>query len=209
MEKDLLQKEIPSNKWLWKDDKPEVIRNKSIDVEIPLVEEDEITIKKLIDFVRYSQDPILNNKENKDHLRPAVGLAAPQIGVNKNMFFARFEWKKKRKNEETGEVEKYIEAEEYAMINAKIIASSPQLSYLEGGEGCLSVDKNYEGLVPRNYKIQVEGYEWLSKKSINITLRGYRAIVFQHELDHNNGNLYYDRINKEEPFYAEDDWYVV
>ncbi|WP_342746543.1 peptide deformylase [Spiroplasma corruscae] len=209
MEKDLLQAEIPTNKWLWKDTQPEVIRNISVDVNLPLSSEDELIMKKLIDFVRFSQDPIINDKESIDHLRPAVGLAAPQIGANKNMFFARFEWKKTITNPETNEKEKVIQAEEYAMVNAKITARSTKIACLDGGEGCLSVDKNYKGLVPRSYKIQVEGYNWLTKENINITLRGYKAIVFQHELDHNNGKLYYDHINKTNNYYSEDDWYFV
>ncbi|WP_407696203.1 peptide deformylase [Spiroplasma litorale] len=207
MEKDLLQKEIPTNKWLWKDNQPEVIRNTSLDVKLPLSSEDENTMHRLIDFVRYSQDPILNNKQKEDHLRPAVGLAAPQIGVNKNMFFARFEWTKKKKSEEHQDSKD--NAEEYAIINGKIIAKSNQIACLDGGEGCLSVDKDYKGLVPRSYKIQVTGYDWLTKKEVNLTLRGYKAIVFQHELDHNNGKLFYDWINKKQPFYSEDDWFLI
>ncbi|QGS52243.1 peptide deformylase [Spiroplasma tabanidicola] len=198
LEKDLLQKEIPTNKWLWKDSQPEVIRNTSVDVELPLNEENELVMKKLIDFVRYSQDPELNVKGKEDYLRPAVGLAAPQIGSNTNMFFTRFEW-----DEETGDIE------EFAMINTKIIAKSEQITYLKGGEGCLSVDKDHQGLVPRSYKIKIRGYDWLTKKTIELTLRGYQAIVFQHEIEHNVGKLYYDRINKEDPYKLEEDWIQV
>ncbi|WP_339020594.1 peptide deformylase [Spiroplasma endosymbiont of Atherix ibis] len=193
LKKDLLQKEIPTNKWLWKDTQPEVIRNLSVDVEIPLNKENELIMKKLIDFVRYSQDLELNKKENEDYLRPAVGLAAPQIGNNVNMFFARFEW----------------DVEEFALVNAKITAKSDQICCLSDGEGCLSVDKNHKGLVPRNYKIQVQGYDWLKKEEVDLTLRGYHAIVFQHELEHNKGQLYYDRINKEDPNFQDENWIII
>ncbi|WP_342275253.1 peptide deformylase [Spiroplasma endosymbiont of Cantharis lateralis] len=198
IKKDLLQSQLPTNKWLWKDNQPEIIRNSSLDVELPLSKENDLVMRKLIDFVRYSQDPDLNKKENEDYLRPAVGLAAPQIGSNTNMFFARFEW----------DVEN-DDVEEYAIINGKITANSDQITYLSDGEGCLSVDKDHKGLVPRSYKIQVEGYDWFKQEYIELTLRGYHAIVFQHELEHNQGKLYYDRINKEDPHYNEESWIVI
>ncbi len=111
IKKDLLQSEIPSNKWLVKDDN-KIIRVKSVDVKNPenLTKEEEDCIKKLIDFTRYSQDPNLNIPNKAESIRPAVGLAAPQIGINKNMFFARFEW------DESGE-----KVDEYAIIKGKIV----------------------------------------------------------------------------------------
>lgn len=198
IKKDLLQAKIPTNKWLVKDSNVKIIRKTSTDVELPLSKENELILKKLIDFVRYSQDPDLNVSINSDYLRPAVGLAAPQIGSNVNMFFVRFEYKKEDND-----------AEEFAMINAKITAKSEQITCLPDGEGCLSVDKDYQGLVPRNYKIQVEGYEWISKENVKFTLRGYQAIVFQHEIEHNQGKLYYDKINQQDPYFKEDDWIII
>lgn len=198
IKKDLLQNQIPSNKWLWKDTQPEVIRNQSVDVTLPLSPENELVMKKLIDFVRYSQDPELNKKENDDFLRPAVGLAAPQIGSNTNMFFARFEW-----DEENDDIE------EFAMVNPKITAQSDQLTILNGGEGCLSVDKDHKGNVPRSYKIKVTGYEWLTQQEVELTLRGYQAVVFQHEIEHNHGKLYYDRINPKDPEFEDENWIVL
>ncbi|QBQ08026.1 peptide deformylase [Spiroplasma gladiatoris] len=195
LKKDLLQDQIPTNKWLCKDTQPEIIRAMSYDVELPLNKETELVMKKLIDFVRYSQDPNLNVKGSEDHLRPAVGLAAPQIGSNINMFFTRFEW-----DEENNDIE------EFAMVNPKIIAKSEQIGYLKGGEGCLSVDSDHPGNVPRSYKIKISGYDWLTNKNLELTLRGYQAIVFQHEIEHNQGKLYYDRINKEEPQKIEENW---
>ncbi|WP_084340172.1 peptide deformylase [Mesoplasma seiffertii] len=197
--KDLLQPEIPTNKWLVKDDNLKVIRSVSPDVADPknLTSEQKICMQRLIDFVRYSQDPILNNEENQDYLRPAVGLAAPQIGYNYNMFFVRFEF------------EKNGVGEEYAMINPKIIAKSEQITALEDGEGCLSVDVDHEGIVPRSFKIVVEAYDYFTNELVELTLRGYRAIVFQHEIDHNQGHLYYDLINPTDPQYAEEKWILI
>jgi peptide deformylase len=196
-ETDLLQKETPTNKWLCKDESHEkIIRGDSVDVELPLSPENELVMQKLIDFVRWSQDSSLNYRGNGDYLRPAVGLAAPQIGSNTNMFFARFEWK--------GEP-----AEEFAIINPKITAKSVQIACLDGGEGCLSVDVDRHGNVPRSFKIEVDAYDYLKKEQVHLVLRSYKAIVFQHEIDHNNGVLYYDHINKKDADHFEKDWLYI
>lgn len=198
--KDLLQKNIPTNAWLVKDTNLAVIRQVSTDVVDPenLSEAEELCMQKLIDFTRYSQDKELNDVEQEDHLRPAVGLAAPQIGMNKNMFFVRFEW-----DEENEQIE------EFAIINGKIISASEQIIALQDGEGCLSVDDDQPGIVPRAFKIVVEGYDYLTKEYVTLTLRNYAAIVFQHELDHNKAVLYYDHINKAEPMFTKEDWILI
>ncbi|WP_342252495.1 peptide deformylase [Spiroplasma endosymbiont of Amphibalanus improvisus] len=188
----MLQNKKPGPEWLFFDN-TEVIRNSSDDVNLPIVPNDEIIMKKLIDFVILSQDDVENADEK---IRPAVGLAAPQIGYNKNMYYIRF---KDQKNN----------IEEYAMINPKITGKSQQKAYILNGEGCLSVAQDYEGIVPRSYKIQVEGYDYLKKQNLSLTLRGYKAIVFQHEQDHLIGKLYYDYINKKEPMEIDSDWMQV
>jgi len=200
LETDLLQTKIPSNSWLVKDTNKKIIRTVSTDVTNveSLTNQEKLCMQQLIDFVRYSQDPDLNKKTNKDYLRPAVGLAAPQIGVNKNLFFARWEWKNEDK-----------EPEEMAAVNPKIISRSSQIVALEDGEGCLSVDEDHHGIVPRSYKIIVEYYDFLKEKNVKETLKGYKAIVFQHEYDHNQGHLYYDLINKKDPEFVGKDWILI
>ncbi|WP_084514118.1 peptide deformylase [[Acholeplasma] multilocale] len=194
---ELFQTEIPSNKWLTKDTDKEVIRAVSVDVADPenLTPEEELVMHKLIDFTRYSQDAELNKEDGHDYLRPAVGLAAPQIGANINMYYIRFD---------LGE-----EKEEYAMINAKITSKSKQITALDDGEGCLSVDVDHEGIVPRAYKVVVEGYDYITKEYVQLTMRHYRAIVFQHETEHNEGHLYYDRINTSDRWKTEKDWILI
>jgi len=200
LETDLRQKEIPTTKWLVFDTNKKVIRGQSPDVTDAknLSVDEEKIMNRLIDFVRYSQDGELNNPDNKDYLRPAVGLAAPQIGANVNMFFARWEW-----DVENGDVE------ETAAVNPKILSRSRQMVALQDGEGCLSVKHDHDGVVPRNFKIVVEYYDFLKKKQIKETLRGYKAIVFQHEVDHNHGILYYDHINQKDPHHIDKDWILL
>ena len=87
----------------------------------------------------------------------------------------------------------------YALYNPKIISNSVAKCYLAGGEGCLSVDKEIQGYVPRYSKIKVVGYNENDEK-ITLTLTDLPSICFQHEIDHLNGIMFYDHINKENPF---------
>ena len=80
------------------------------------------------------------------------------------------------------------------------ISESARLTYLENGEGCLSVDKPHKGYVYRHQKITVRAYNLLKDKEEDIVLTNFLAIVAQHEIDHLKGILYYDRINKFNPF---------
>ena len=192
----MLQSEVPNKSWLVFDDTTS-IREPSVDVKIPLSKNDELIMHKLIDFVRYSQDPT----ENKDHaIRPAVGLAAPQIGANVNMYYIRIDT--------TDDETKQQTIIEHALVNPKIIGYSSQLACLEEGEGCLSVAIDHEGYVPRSFRILVEGYDYLKQEKIKITVRGYEAIVFQHEQAHLEGKLYYDLINNN-PWLKKPEWILL
>ncbi|MBW3058264.1 peptide deformylase [Spiroplasma poulsonii] len=193
----MLQNEIPSKDWLVFDDTPS-IRQSSSDVSFPLSPENELVMQKLIDFVRYSQDPQKNDKQT---IRPAVGLASPQIGHNIKMYYIRIE----DTYDETGTKK----ITEHAMINPKISGKSSQLACIEEGEGCLSVDDDKEGFVPRSFRIIIEGYDYLKQQKVTITVRSYEAIVFQHEQEHLEGKLYYDLINKKNPWLKNSDWIIL
>ncbi len=75
--------------------------------------------------------------------------------------------------------------------------------YVEEGEGCLSVNRDVEGIVPRHARVTLEGYDMEGNK---IKLRGREelAVAFQHELDHLNGILFTDKIDKKNPYKYED-----
>ena len=88
---------------------------------------------------------------------------------------------------------------EYALVNPKIISHSATMIYLPQSEGCLSVDRDIKGYVPRYERVKIKALD--SKgENIEMRLKGFAAIVFQHELDHLNGMMFYDRINIENPF---------
>ncbi len=161
-----------------------LLRDTSLDVSIPLSKEDQNTLFDLLTYVRYSVDPELSEKYD---LRPAVGIAATQVGILKKLLAIVL-------------YDDNDDITEYALANAKIISHSQQKAYLKGGEACLSVDGLHEGYVPRAARITVEGYDLIQGKEIRIRAKGYEAIVIQHEIDHFFGTLYYDHINKENPF---------
>ena len=164
----------------------ELLRKKSVDVPLPMSDENKKIMEEMIDYIFNSIDPEISKKHN---LRPAVGLAAPQIGVNLKMLVIYC-------YDEDGN-EHY-----YPMVNPKVLSYSEELTYLDCGEGCLSVDRETHGYVHRHKRISVETYLYDEGELIKVKLRlkGYVSIVFQHEFDHLNGILFVDKINKDEPF---------
>lgn len=174
-----------------KDNDP-ILRTKSEDVALPLSLEDRQLLNDMITYVRDSTDPELAELYN---LRPAVGIAAIQVGVPKKMLAVVI-----HEEEETIE---------HLLVNPRIVSNSAQYAYLKMGEGCLSVVDEHQGYVPRAARITVEGFDALKNKMVRIRARGYEAIVLQHELDHFKGTLFYDRINKEEPFKEIEDALII
>ena len=172
-----------------REDNP-IIRKKCENVEIvngKLTPEDEQHMKDMIEYIVNSQDDELCDKYG---LRPGVGLAAPQIGLSKKMLVIL-------SYDEAGDVHFY------PMVNPKLISYSEEKTYLDCGEGCLSVDREVHGFVHRAKRVTVETYLYDKGKlkQVKLRLQGYIAIVFQHEYDHLNGKLFVDHINKENPFY--------
>ncbi len=163
-----------------------ILRGKNLDVELPLQESDEKAIKSMIEYLINSQNDELAEKY---HLRPGVGLAAPQIGLNKKMLVILA-------NDEDGNMHFY------PMINPKLLSYSEEKTYLESGEGCLSVDRKVDGYIHRAKRITVDTYLYDNGKLLHVKLRlkNYIAVVFQHEYDHLNGVLFVDRINTNHPF---------
>lgn len=165
-----------------------LLRAKSEPVKIPMSLEDMKTMDEMTDYIFNSIDDEIAKKYD---LRPAVGLAAPQIGINKKMLVIyAFD---EKGNEHF-----------YPMVNPRLVSYSDELTYLDCGEGCLSVTRETKGYVHRSKRVTVETYLYLEGKLVKTTLRlkGYIAVVFQHEYDHLQGMLFVDRINKENPFFV-------
>ncbi|PWU69610.1 peptide deformylase [Gracilibacillus dipsosauri] len=161
----------------------EILHRPTQEVLVPPSDEDKVTLICMMNFLKNSQDPVLSKKYK---LRAGVGLSANQIGLNKRMFVAYL-------RDEKGTEHEYI------LINPKIISHSVSMIYLPPSEGCLSVDRDIKGLIPRYERIKVKGFN-LEGEEIVLKLKGYSSIVIQHEIDHLDGIMFYDRIDTENPF---------
>lgn len=163
---------------------PEETKNlhlKSKLVKTPLSISDKRLGKEMHEFIVNSQTPEIRDKYN---LREAVGLASPQIGIYKQMFAVYFR-----------DVDNTLYS--FVAFNPEIVEKSEELIYLNGGEGCLSVERETKGLTPRHKWLVAKFYKWdLENKPVLVTERfeGYPAIVFQHEYNHLQGKLYCDDL---------------
>ena len=169
-------------------DENPLIREKSKAVDMPLSAEDKAILNDLYTYVFNST---IEETAKSENLQPAVGISAIQIGIPKKLMAVVL------KDEEGKEVVRY------ALANPKIISHSIEDAYLASGEGCLSVPDEHQGYVYRHARIKIKAYDLFSDKEIIIKAKDYLAIILQHEMDHFNGILYYDRINKDNPFYAD------
>jgi len=165
-----------------------ILRKRAEEVLLPLSTLDLETLRMMMEYIENSQDP---EKVAQYELRPAVGIAAPQIGIAKKMFCVMAE------DERTGQLH------QYAVVNPKIIAYSEEQTYIPGGEGCLSVDEMKNGLVPRSKRIKAKGHlvdlANGETKEVLFKLQGYVGIVFQHEYDHLMGVLFVDKVHESLP----------
>jgi peptide deformylase len=159
------------------------LRKVASEVQLPPSDEDKQILKDLIEYVVNSQNEEIAAKYG---LRGGVGLAAPQINVSKRMIAIHVHDDKEK-------------LYSYALFNPKIVSHSVEKAYLVSGEGCLSVDQSIPGYVPRHARITVKGYD-VEGKEVKLRLKGMPAIVFQHEIDHLNGIMFYDYIDKNDPY---------
>ena len=169
------------------DEKEKILHTKSEEVTFPLTEEDKKAIKDIIEMLTNSQIPELSEKY---HLRPGMGLAAIQLGIPKRYFVVVHEY-------EPGKFDNYV------LINPKLVSTSEEMIYVGEGEGCLSVNRPVEGIVPRHARVTLEAFDEDGNK-IRVRGREELAIAFQHELDHLNGILFTDKIDKNNPFKGKD-----
>mmetsp|Transcript_22675 Transcript_22675/g.34270 ORF Transcript_22675/g.34270 Transcript_22675/m.34270 type:complete len:236 (+) Transcript_22675:220-927(+) len=108
-----------------------------------------------------------------------VGLAAPQVGINKRLMVYN----------ESGDKKKWLN--EIVMVNPKIVEFS-EAKDVEL-EACLSFP-NMNGKVERSKWIKVEAQN-LKGKKIKKKFKGWEARIFQHEYDHLDGVVYIDRLD--------------
>lgn len=106
-----------------------------------------------------------------------VGIAAPQIGINKRVVAVQ------RFDKEGAPFEVYP--------NIYILDYSEDKK--KGPEGCLSVpNERYEVL--RSTSVTIRYFDINEGKVVTESVEGFTAVIFQHEVDHLEGIIYTDRV---------------
>jgi peptide deformylase len=131
-----------------------------------LVPADEITTKEFQDYL----DKLIKTM----HVEDGIGIASPQIGINKRVFIA------------------HIKHQDIAFINPEIIKSSE--ATIETEEGCLSVPGVY-GIVKRPKRVTITALDRHGRK-MEFDLKNTEAVIVQHELDHLDGVLFVDKMTE-------------
>lgn len=173
------------------DEKNKKLRQISKEVTFPLTDEDKKNIQLMEEYLVNSQ---IEELAEKYDLRPGMGMSAVQIGVLKRYIVIVHEVYDEND-------QPYFD--KYIVINPKIVSNSTEMIYVEDGEGCLSINRETIGIVPRYARVTVEGYDMDGNK-IKIRAREELAIAFQHEIDHLNGILFIDHIDPKNPFKGQD-----
>lgn len=142
-----------------------ILRSRSIDFPAAALESAEF--RRLVDLMyRTVTDPS----------QDGVGIAAPQVGINRRLVWVQrfdkpgepFEW--------------------YANIRIDSLLGP----VVRGPEGCLSVPP-MRGIVPRSSSVVISYAS--GRERVTERVEGYTAIIFQHECDHLDGILYTDRAD--------------
>lgn len=123
---------------------------------------------------------IINDMFETMYNADGIGLAANQVGLDISLFVMD----SAAKSDDDSNYSPIV------LINPEIISSSEEKSFYQ--EGCLSIPKVYED-VERPKEIEVKYYDQDMKEVITM-LNALPARIFQHELDHLNGLLFFDRI---------------
>jgi peptide deformylase len=144
-----------------------------------LTREKPILRRKAVKVSRYDQslERLVQDMWETMHDAPGVGLAAPQIGVPLRVLVA--EWEDQR----------------VAFVNPEIIKRSEE--ELLGTEGCLSIPGYVGDNIRRAAAVTVKGRDPKGKE-IRVHAEGWYARILQHEIDHLDGILFTDRLDRPE-----------
>ncbi|PRD46353.1 peptide deformylase [Sphingobacterium haloxyli] len=129
----------------------------------------------LLDVLR---DRMLATVQHTSH--QGVGIAAPQVGINRNLIWVQ-------------RFDKIDQPFEF-YINPKIIWHSQLLR--KGTEGCLSIPDRKEDII-RHYAIKIQYINSKTGSPVEELIEGFTAVIFQHEIDHLHGILYPDRLEEQ------------
>lgn len=102
------------------------------------------------------------------------GIAAPQVGIHERVIIV---------DPGTGPT---------AYVNPEIVERSFRTFSFE--EGCLSVPGVW-GMVKRHRAVTLKAFD-VDGKEVTVKTEGFEAVIFQHEIDHLDGVLFIDRVEK-------------
>ena len=165
------------------DESNKILHQVSKEVTFPIDAETKKLIDDSLDYLEKSQ---IKEYSEKYDLRPGMGLSFVQLGILKRIFVISEEI-------EEGKFNRYV------VINPKIVSQSEELIYVGEGEGCLSVNREVEGIVPRHARMTVDAFDE-NGDEYRIRVREDISVAFQHEIDHLNGILFVDKIDKKNPY---------
>lgn len=143
------------------------LRTPSIDVEAGQLQSEELK-SLMAKMLRTVTDPS----------QDGVGIAAPQVGINRRIIWVQ------RLDKEDEPFECYV--------NIRVDSLYGETTH--GREGCLSVP-GYSGFVPRKTDVIISYADLESGETQKEHVNGYTAIIFQHECDHLDGILYIDKAD--------------
>lgn len=123
------------------------------------------------------------------HEAEGVGLAAPQVGADLQLFvYLAFP--------------KGQEPVEKVLVNPALVPERGDL--VEDWEGCLSI-ADLRGLVPRHLAVRAHGLD-RDGKAVDYRAEGLEARILQHEFDHLNGIVFLDRMRDLKSLAFADEW---
>jgi len=130
------------------------------------------------DIKNASIQKLIDDMIDTMHEYHGVGLAAPQVHEGLRLFVAMLDDDPDAKSEAA------------VIINPEIVPNTSDLE--EGWEGCLSIP-DIRGMVPRHTDIRVKALD-RTGRTIELALKDFPARVAQHETDHLDGVLFFDRM---------------
>lgn len=110
------------------------------------------------------------------HAANGAGLAAPQIDLSIRIFVAEYEERR------------------VALVNPEIVKAEGEVT---GSEGCLSIPGYYGDNIRRAESVIVKGQD-VRGKEVRVRAEGWFARILQHEIDHLDGVLFLDRLDRPE-----------
>ena len=143
---------------------------KLVKTDNPILKQKAAPVKKVTSLLKTLFDDMVETM----HYHQGVGLAAPQLGISKQLIVV-----------DTGE------GPIISLANPSIVDKSGEYSDVEG---CLSVPGIY-GEVNRYERVQIQGVDE-HNQPVNINAEGFLARVLQHEIDHLQGVLFVEKASR-------------